>query len=265
MSTTPTERASAHRSEQGTVSESKSQSTTDGDYHKLASKYKKLKKCYSSLIYTLTELLEEEDDTDNVHQKSGKGYNAQSDQTKDKPTENGKEAESTSSPTSKSSQSSKKKHKSISPDSDSNAPNLKKKFHKAMRALVEEDNNLSHSSNSEGDVHNPQYQFANLEDTGLLSSPVLAQGTVKDLDLRNVILLDSQSRTLDVFCNKKLVNNIIKTRDITRLKSNGGVMIPSPPEGLCARVPYESVVQQGRYYQYCVLGEPPQDVCRLLP
>jgi hypothetical protein len=95
-----------------------------------------------------------------------------------------------------------------------------------MLTLVEEDEDLSSDSgaSSNYDVSAFQYQFANLEDTGLLLSPVLTQGKVKDLDLRNVILLDSQS-TLDVFCNKNLVNNITKGAcDITRLKSNGGAM-----------------------------------------
>jgi hypothetical protein len=44
-----------------------------------------------------------------------------------------------------------------------------------------------------------------------------------DLDLRNVILLDSQS-TMDLFCNTKLVHNITKVNKVMRLKSNGGTM-----------------------------------------
>jgi hypothetical protein len=59
------------------------------------------------------------------------------------------------------------------------------------------------------DLTSKAYQFAN-------SNKV-------DLNLRNVILLDSQS-TLDLFCNPKLVRNIHKSRVLTRLQSNGGNM-----------------------------------------
>jgi hypothetical protein len=47
-----------------------------------------------------------------------------------------------------------------------------------------------------------------------------------ELDLKNVILLDSQS-TMDLFCNPKFVDNIKKSNKKMRLKSNGGTMMVS--------------------------------------
>ena len=44
------------------------------------------------------------------------------------------------------------------------------------------------------------------------------------LDLRNAILLDSQSN-MDLFCNTKLVGNIYKTREKMQLQSNRGKML----------------------------------------
>jgi hypothetical protein len=49
------------------------------------------------------------------------------------------------------------------------------------------------------------------------------QSTSTDLDLRKVILLDSQS-TLDVFCNRNLLKNIRRAPEPIRLQSNGGTM-----------------------------------------
>jgi hypothetical protein len=48
-------------------------------------------------------------------------------------------------------------------------------------------------------------------------------GVLKDLDLRKVILLDTQS-TDDVFCNKKYLRNIRKSRESMPLHGNGGVL-----------------------------------------
>ena len=47
-----------------------------------------------------------------------------------------------------------------------------------------------------------------------------------ELDLRHVILLDSQS-TMDLFCNSKLVNSIYKSVKKMQLKNNGGTMTVS--------------------------------------
>jgi hypothetical protein len=44
------------------------------------------------------------------------------------------------------------------------------------------------------------------------------------LDLREVMLLDSQS-TMDLFCNRALVENVNKSKTTMRLQSNGGHMI----------------------------------------
>ena len=44
-----------------------------------------------------------------------------------------------------------------------------------------------------------------------------------NLDLRWVILLDSES-TMDLFCNKDLVDKVWKSEDKMKLRSNGGIM-----------------------------------------
>jgi hypothetical protein len=50
-----------------------------------------------------------------------------------------------------------------------------------------------------------------------------SDGKPSCLDLRNVILLDSQSM-MDLFCNKSLVNNITTANTTMRLQSNGNRM-----------------------------------------
>ena len=45
-----------------------------------------------------------------------------------------------------------------------------------------------------------------------------------DLDLKKVILLDSQS-TMDLFCNKAMVHSITRSEDQIRLKSYGSKMV----------------------------------------
>ena len=60
----------------------------------------------------------------------------------------------------------------------------------------------------------------------------------KDLNLRNVLLLDSQS-TMDLFCNRDLVEEIIPSKLQMRVRSNGGAMVTTKK----ARVPgYNSLV-----------------------
>lgn len=51
-----------------------------------------------------------------------------------------------------------------------------------------------------------------------------AKSARKDLDLREVILADSQSTT-DIFCNEKLVEQTFRSRSKLNLKSNGGTMV----------------------------------------
>ena len=58
-----------------------------------------------------------------------------------------------------------------------------------------------------------------IEQVGLKQS----KGKLRDLDLRNVVLLDNQS-TMSLFCNKKMVTNIQKAKKPIMLKSNGGSM-----------------------------------------
>jgi hypothetical protein len=49
-------------------------------------------------------------------------------------------------------------------------------------------------------------------------------GLLVKIDLREVILLDSQS-TMDLFCNAALVSKTYKSTTSKRLKSNGGTMV----------------------------------------
>jgi hypothetical protein len=53
--------------------------------------------------------------------------------------------------------------------------------------------------------------------------PFKLGGSKIKLDLRNVILLDSQS-TMDLFYNPHLVKEVTKTTNIMNLQSNGGTM-----------------------------------------
>jgi hypothetical protein len=55
-----------------------------------------------------------------------------------------------------------------------------------------------------------------------------SHGTRPHLDLREVVLLDSQS-TIDLVCNKELVTDISKSNKNMQLKSNGGVMTINQP------------------------------------
>ena len=53
---------------------------------------------------------------------------------------------------------------------------------------------------------------------------VLSQNSLGDVDLRNVILLDSQS-TVSLFCNPNFVSSFSKAEKPLKLQSNGGKLM----------------------------------------
>jgi hypothetical protein len=98
-----------------------------------------------------------------------------------------------------------------------------------------DDTDLSDSDEDEEVSHfqvSNQFQFAQVESN---FEPQIAKlfkqshggqklGTKVKLDLKEVILLDSQS-TMDLFCNRALVENVNNSKTTMRLQSNGGHMI----------------------------------------
>ena len=139
-------------------------------------------------------------------------------------------------------------NKATKPDKDddddastaSSVNKLKKDFKKMSKAfttvnakldkLKEDDSDLS-GSDAEEEASHFQYhqgvQFTQLEskfEPRISNLFKQSHGTKIAIDLRQIILLDSQS-TMDLFCNKALVDKTFKSSDTMRLKSNGGSML----------------------------------------
>jgi hypothetical protein len=70
----------------------------------------------------------------------------------------------------------------------------------------------------------PQFAQLNKKFEPIIAKLFKQAGSSIKLDIKEVILLDSQS-TMDLFCNADLVRKISKSRFNTRLKSNGGTMV----------------------------------------
>jgi hypothetical protein len=96
--------------------------------------------------------------------------------------------------------------------------------------LKEADSNLSGSDAEEEASHfqcQDVFQFTQLETKfePLISKLFKQSNRTKiTLGLRQVILLDSQS-TIDLFCNKALVDKTYKSKNSMRLKTNAGTML----------------------------------------
>jgi Zinc knuckle len=94
---------------------------------------------------------------------------------------------------------------------------MKKQFanySKELAALKEESSISSNESAGSG------LSFCTI---GATLKQAVASGVLKDLDLRKVILFDTQS-TDDVFCNKKYLRNIRKSNQRMPLHGNGGIL-----------------------------------------
>ena len=121
---------------------------------------------------------------------------------------------------------------------------MKKSFktvHTQLQDLREDESDISDSDTESATSHfqfeHDAFQFAQVEAE---FEPRIAKlfkqmhgtkkkqthGTKTKLDLREVILLDSQS-TLDLFCNESLVGEPFKSSSRMRLQSNGGNMLVS--------------------------------------
>jgi hypothetical protein len=108
---------------------------------------------------------------------------------------------------------------------------IKKAF--AHQKETKEDSDISDSEQSEGDeegeshfLYNdgPGFQFAQVETELEPRIAELFLLTTHKLDVRQVVLLDSQS-TIDLICIKALVTDVFKSNKSMRLKSNGGPVI----------------------------------------
>jgi septal ring factor EnvC (AmiA/AmiB activator) len=95
-----------------------------------------------------------------------------------------------------------------------------------LKALQEADSDLSESEEetSHFQFEELAHGFTQVDDPMPRIATLFKQSHNKSrLDLTKVILLDSQS-TMDLFCNRKLVSNVRDTKEVMRLKSNGGTM-----------------------------------------
>jgi hypothetical protein len=97
-----------------------------------------------------------------------------------------------------------------------------------LSQLKEADSDISESEGEEASHFqvDQALQFAQLDKK---LEPRIAKlfkqaGSLIKLDLKEVILLDSQS-TMDLLCNAALVRKISKSRSSMRLKINGGTMV----------------------------------------
>ena len=118
------------------------------------------------------------------------------------------------------------------------AKQLKKTFTTLTEKIDElenEDSDLSDSDSAQTKASHFQmgFQFTQREPVALeqifekKNADIMFEkigGTTVQLNLQNVILLDSQS-TMDLFCNKRLVNHIYKSKRPMKLQSNGGTML----------------------------------------
>jgi uncharacterized protein YodC (DUF2158 family) len=110
---------------------------------------------------------------------------------------------------------------------------LKKAFTQ-LQKTSKKDSDLSDSESEEEDSHfqfDNGFQFKQMEvklmaiDFKLCIAKLFKQmhGTRNKLDLKQVILLDSQS-TVDLICDPALVESTFKSSHSMQLKSNGGTM-----------------------------------------
>jgi hypothetical protein len=97
-----------------------------------------------------------------------------------------------------------------------------------LAQLKEADSEISESEGEEVSHFqlDQALQFAQLEKKfePRIAKLFKQEGSSIKLDLKEVILLDSQS-TMDLFCKAALVREISKSRSNMRLKSNGGTMV----------------------------------------
>ena len=111
--------------------------------------------------------------------------------------------------------------------------NLKKAFTQ-LQKTTKQDSDLSGSKSEEEDSHfqfGDGFQFTQMKvkQMAIKFEPRIAKlfkqthGTKIKLDLKKVILLDSQS-TMDLICDPALVESTFKSSHSMRLKSNGGTM-----------------------------------------
>ena len=135
----------------------------------------------------------------------------------------------------KSSRDDSSKSSSSSKSSKASIAKLKKDFKKSKKAFatlqtqiedIDNESVLSSSDIEETTTSNLQFSGKDWNGTRneqmFLSKKIKRASTAK-LNLCNIILLDNES-TMDLFCNKSIVNKITKSKSRLKVQSNGGSM-----------------------------------------